>query len=160
MNGFMFGGYLMRRALEVAWLSAYRFGRAPAIFVGIDDVVFRKPVEVGKIVEYVGRVVYAADDGSLRVFVEAHKLSIRTGRREQTNDFHFIFRVQDPSGSPGQAVSVASGRAATAKQGGVEEGTAQSRQVQPESYEEGMLWLEGRRRWLNQMSTRTPSKDL
>jgi hypothetical protein len=30
----------------VAWLSAYRFARRPATFVGLDDVVFKKPVEV------------------------------------------------------------------------------------------------------------------
>jgi acyl-coenzyme A thioesterase 9 len=92
MNGFMFGGYLMRRALEVAWLSAYRFARQPPTFVGLDDVVFRKPVEVGRLVEYIGRVVYAGEDGSLRVIVKAHRLSLRTGRTDPTNQFHFIFR--------------------------------------------------------------------
>ena len=91
-NGFMFGGYLMRRALEVAWLSAYRFARQPPTFVGLDDVVFRKPVEVGRLVEYIGRVVYAGEDGSLRVIVKAHRLSLRTGRTDPTNQFHFIFR--------------------------------------------------------------------
>ena len=126
MNGFMFGGYLMRKALEVAWLSAYRFTRTPPTFAGLDDVVFRKPVEVGKLVEYVGRVVYTAEDGSLRVFVEAHKLSLRTGQRDPTNEFHFVFRTrQDEHTSGGSALI-----------------------VQPETYEEGMLYLEGRRRWL------------
>ena len=47
MNGFMFGGYLMRRALEVGWLSAFKFGGRPTSFAGLDDVVFRRPVEVG-----------------------------------------------------------------------------------------------------------------
>ena len=120
MNSFMFGGYLMRRALEVAWLSAYRFARRPATFVGLDDVVFKKPVEVGRLVEYVGRVVYAGEDNSLRVVVKAHRLSLRTGRTEPTNQFHFVFR------SSGEPLS-----------------------VQPDTYEEGMLYLEGRRRWLN-----------
>lgn len=46
MNGFMFGGFLMRRALEVGWLSAYRVAKQPPAFAGLDDVVFRKPVEV------------------------------------------------------------------------------------------------------------------
>ena len=32
---------------QVAWLSAYRFARQPPTFVGLDDVVFKKPVEVG-----------------------------------------------------------------------------------------------------------------
>ena len=95
-------------------------------FLSWSDVVFRKPVEVGKLVEYVGRVVYTAEDGSLRVFVEAHKLSLRTGQRDPTNEFHFVFRTrQDEHASGGVALT-----------------------VQPETYEEGMLYLEGRRRWL------------
>lgn len=81
--------------------------------------------QVGKLVELVGRVVYIGDDGSLRVCVEAHKVSLRTdGSREFTNEFHFIFRAS------GGAVS------------------SMPDQVQPETYEEGMLYLEGRRRWL------------
>ena len=114
----------MRRALEVAWLSAYRVARQPPAFAGLDDVVFKKPVEVGKLVEYVGRVVYVGDDGSLRVCVEAHKVSIRTGVRDFTNEFHFIFSAS----SADQRVP----------------------DVQPESYEEMMLYLEGRRRWVNE----------
>jgi acyl-coenzyme A thioesterase 9 len=120
----MFGGYLMRRALEVAWLSAYRFAKSPPVFTGLDDVVFRKPVEVGSLVEYIGRVVYTAD-GFLRVAVEAHKLSLRTDEREFTNEFHFIFHVS--AEKSGEAVP----------------------EVYPETYEEGMMYLEGRRRWLN-----------
>lgn len=114
----------MRRALEVAWLSAYRVARQPPAFAGLDDVVFKKPVEVGKLVEYVGRVVYVGDDGSLRVCVEAHKVSLRTGVRDFTNEFHFIFRADGADGMPDG--------------------------IQPETYEEGMLYLEGRRRWLNE----------
>ena len=146
----------MRRALEVAWLSAYRFARTPPTFAGLDDVrappprlaprrrlrggprlaacsfwqvVFKKPVEVGRLVEYIGRVVYAADDGSLRVTVEAHKVSLRTGAREPTNQFHFIFRRKASGTSPPPLI------------------------VQPDTYEEGMLYLEGRRRWLNDGGT-------
>ena len=77
-------------------------------------------MQVGRLVEYVGRVVYAAEDGSLRVNVKAHRLSLRTGRCDPANQFHFIFS------SSGRLLS-----------------------VQPETYEEGMLYLEGRRRWLN-----------
>jgi hypothetical protein len=47
---------------------------------------------VGKIVEFVGRVNFVSPDGaSLRVFVEAAHVSLRTGRREATADFHFVF---------------------------------------------------------------------
>ena len=131
MNGYMFGGYLMRRALEVGWLSAYRFFRSPPAFAGLDEVVFNKPVEMGDVIELVGRGVYASEtceDETLRVFVEANKLSLSSGRREATNVFHFIFRPPRPStGEHGRP----------------------RRAVLPDTYEEGMLYLEGRRRWLN-----------
>ena len=158
----------MRRALEIAWLSAYRFAKRPPTFAGLDDVVFRKPVEVGRLVEYIGRVVYAAEDGvasivdagagggdgdggdgasgdgaggdgaggdhettsttSLRVCVEAHKVNLATGEREPTNEFHFIFRVP------------------------CEQGASTPVPI-PQTYEEGMLYLEGRRRWQNEASS-------
>ena len=164
----VFGGYLMRKALEVGWLSAYKFLRVPPVFAGLDEVVFNKPVEIGTIIELVGRVrrplrqpraqrlahvpcddvlcsrpdsvvgvgaqaVYASEDcetETVRVFVEAQRLSLASGRREATNVFHFIFRPPEA-----RATSSSTPRP--------------RRAVQPETYEEGMLYLEGRRRWLN-----------
>jgi len=128
-NGYMFGGYLMRRALEVAWLSAFKHGRRPLRFGGLDDVTFSKPVVVGKIVEFVGRVAFVAPDGrTLRVFVEAEHVSLRTGRREATCDFHFVFLC---NGADGDA-----------------EDCPPAPQVEPVTYEETLLFLEGRRRWV------------
>ena len=50
-NGFMFGGYVVRRALEVGWLAAYKCVRHPPSFGGVDDVLFLKPVRVGSLLE-------------------------------------------------------------------------------------------------------------
>ena len=121
MNGFMFGGYIMRRALEVGWLSAYRFTKRPPRFVGLDDVAFKKPVPVGSLIEFVARVAYAADNGEIRVHVKAERVSLRSGRREMTNQLNFT--MVDP-----------------------EADAADLPRVKPESYEEGMVYLEGRRR--------------
>ena len=33
------------------------------------------PLQVGRLVEYIGRVVYAGEDNSLRVVVKAHRLA-------------------------------------------------------------------------------------
>ena len=145
MNGYMFGGYLMRRAYEVAWLSAYRFGRAPPNFAGLDDVSFNTPIELGAIIELIGRAVYAAEDETLRVCVEAHKLSLRTGKREPANLFHFIFRPSATAEPPESAP----GGVDTLRQ---DVPPVYRREVLPETYEEGMLYLEGRRRWLNSLS--------
>ena len=120
MNGFMFGGYIMRRALEVGWLSAYRFTKRPPRFVGLDDVAFKKPVPVGSLIEFVARVAYAADNGEIRVHVKAERVSLRSGRREMTNQLNFTF--------------------------GADADAADLPTVRPDTYEEGMVYLEGRRR--------------
>ena len=49
MNGYIFGGFLMRRALEIAWLSAHKHCGRAARFGGLDDVVFSKPVLIALI---------------------------------------------------------------------------------------------------------------
>ena len=144
-NGFMFGGYVARRALEVGWLSAFRCCRHPPSFGGVDDILFLRPVRVGCVLEYTGRVVYASTDGSMRVYVEAHTLDLRTGAREQTNEFHLVFHANERV-LPGGASTLGDAH------GGATTGAAPSPEVhpgmQPDTYEEAMLYLEGRRRWL------------
>ena len=69
---------------------------------------------VGKIVEFVGRVNFVSPDGaSLRVFVEAAHVSLRTGQREATADFHFVFHS-----GPEKMSSVISGEAVGGGDGG------------------------------------------
>ena len=58
MNGYIFGGFLMRRALEVAWLSAHKHCGRAARFGGLDDVVFSKPVLIALIASDCSRSRY------------------------------------------------------------------------------------------------------
>jgi len=122
-HGYVFGGYLLRRSLEAAWLSAYKHCGRPAVFAGADDVTFGRPVEVGKVIEVSSRVAFVDPDGStIRVFVDVNHISLETGKLEPTCEFHFVFHPQP--GSP------------------------RTPQVQPVTYAQTLLWLEGRRRWL------------
>ena len=82
--------------------------------------------------------------------VEAHKLSLRTGKREPANLFHFIFRPAAAAAPPGSA-----GGVDTLRQ---DVPPVCRREVLPETYEEGMLYLEGRRRWLNSLSEQAQTK--
>lgn len=123
-NGHMFGGYLLRRALEAAWLSAYKHTKHQMDFVGMDDVTFGRPVEVGKIVEISSRVAFVEPDGAtMRVFVDVNHISLISGQLEPTCEFHFVFRA--PAGMP-----------------------VRTPQVQPVTYAQTLMWLESRRRWL------------
>eukprot|EP00966_Prymnesium_polylepis_P092248 2135696-Prymnesium_polylepis.1 len=103
----------------------------------------------------------------MRVYVEAHTLDLRTGSREQTNEFHIVFNATQPVAVVDAASSDAplltqpmSATAVAAPPRGVGDGMvgAEARGpgaapplhpgMQPSSYEEAMLYLEGRRRWL------------
>lgn len=123
-NGHMFGGYLLRRALEAAWLSAYKHTKHPMVFAGMDDVTFGRPVEVGKIVEISSRVAFVDPEGStMRVFVDVNHISLKSGRLEPRCEFHFVF-------VPPEGLMV------------------RTPQVQPVTYAQTLMWLESRRRWL------------
>ncbi len=51
LSGKIFGGYIIRLAYELGWLTAYRFlqGKFPKC-TQIDDIQFLGPVEIGSIV--------------------------------------------------------------------------------------------------------------
>jgi len=125
IHGNMFGGYLMRKAFELAYICAARFNSdSRPEFVGFDDVFFRKPVNVGDFWTYTALVVFAGA-GAIRVRVEAHIEDVVADSEEATNEFFFVFRPSEQ---------------------------AKQLRIVPHTYEEAMLWLEGRRRWLDQSS--------
>lgn len=45
----IFGGFLMRKAYELAWATACSFGGSRPYVVTVDDIMFQKPVEVGSL---------------------------------------------------------------------------------------------------------------
>lgn len=46
MHGRIFGGFLMRRAFEIAFSTAYVFGGIRPLFLEVDHVDFRRPVSM------------------------------------------------------------------------------------------------------------------
>ena len=46
--GRVFGGFLMRRAFELAFSTCYVFAGARPHFLAIDEVTFKLPVEIGE----------------------------------------------------------------------------------------------------------------
>jgi acyl-coenzyme A thioesterase 9 len=61
----IFGGFLMRRAFELAFSTAYIFGGARPLFLEVDDVSFASPVDVGDLLVFNSRVLYT-DTGRLK----------------------------------------------------------------------------------------------
>jgi acyl-CoA hydrolase len=54
--GFVFGGFLIRRAFELAFATAYLFCGSPPLFVECEKVDFYRPVELGNLVRLKAKV--------------------------------------------------------------------------------------------------------
>ncbi|ORZ37575.1 HotDog domain-containing protein [Catenaria anguillulae PL171] len=125
IHNFIFGGYLMRQAFEVAYTTASVFCKGHPVFLAMDDIWFRKPVPIGSILRFDSRVVYsrAPTNTSFQVMVTAEVIDIKTGTRDTTNVFHYTFGLDKAKNSH------------------------QLPQVLPRTYEESMNYLEGKRKW-------------
>jgi acyl-coenzyme A thioesterase 9 len=53
----MFGGFLMREALEHAWITAYMFCKENPTIVRADEIVFKQAVPVGSVLKFNSKVI-------------------------------------------------------------------------------------------------------
>eukprot|EP00056_Hartaetosiga_gracilis_P000086 m.35805 g.35805 ORF g.35805 m.35805 type:complete len:464 (+) comp10049_c0_seq2:111-1502(+) len=118
----IFGGYLMREAFELAWMTADIIAEEHPIFLSVDDISFKYPVEIGSILQLSSVVTYTGGDKSraMQVAVDAEIINPNTGETKLTNSFNFTFAT------PSKTVTVL-----------------------PRTYAEGMRYLEGRRLYQN-----------
>ncbi|XP_065560986.1 acyl-coenzyme A thioesterase 9, mitochondrial-like isoform X2 [Artemia franciscana] len=111
----IFGGFLMRVACELAWANAYVFSKCMPRMLHIDDILFRKPVEVGSLLYLASQVAYVYGNRMV-VRVSAEVVNAESGKHDLTNNFYFILEVD-----------------------------REVPKVMPKSYEEAMIFLDGRR---------------
>jgi len=120
----IFGGYLMREAFELAWNITYLFCRKKPKFISMDHMYFYKPVEIGSIISFTGTVVYTVDK-SLMVEVVTEVIRPKSGETQVTNVCYFTFNALDYSGNLQQVPLIL-----------------------PHSYEEGLKYLDGAKRFI------------
>lgn len=108
----IFGGFLMRRAFELAFANAYVFGGARPRFLEVDDISFDSPVDVGDLLVFNSRVLYTQPGGGfLGDYVEDHEgqplvmMEVEAwvtvpekADARVSNIFHFTFSL--PKGTP------------------------------------------------------------
>lgn len=102
----IFGGFLMRRACELAYSTAYVFGGARPIFLEVDQVSFSIPVNVGDLTNFNAKVVYTNVKDELQDFdhfkgqsqiatisveVEAWIIDPEQATAKLSNQFYFTF---------------------------------------------------------------------
>ncbi|XP_022085419.1 acyl-coenzyme A thioesterase 9, mitochondrial-like [Acanthaster planci] len=114
----IFGGFLMRQALELAYANAAVYSRRRPIFKSVDSIQFRKPVEVGDLLYLSSQIAYT-ERNYMQLRVHAEVVDPKTGERDTTNVFHFTVKSNGPVPP-----------------------------VQPKTYGESMLFLNGRRHFL------------
>ncbi|EME26588.1 acyl-Coenzyme A thioesterase, mitochondrial precursor [Galdieria sulphuraria] len=117
MYGFTFGGVLMRRAYELAFVNNYLAFQQRPIAVEVGDISFIKSVPVGSILELHSSVVYTKDTYQV-VLVDAmvNNLMHDPPTKERTNTFNFVLKTGKPV-----------------------------KKIFPISYEESMKYISGRR---------------
>ncbi|KAI8801508.1 HotDog domain-containing protein [Cladochytrium replicatum] len=128
IHNFIFGGYLMRLAYELAYVDALAFSKSRPYFIALDDIIFRKPVPIGSVLHLKAQIVYSSNLSEPSKNANTFQVSVRatvedplTGTREHTNTFHFTFATK-----------------------------AECAQVLPRSYDESMQFIEGKRRLVYQ----------
>ncbi|KAG2182993.1 hypothetical protein INT44_005974 [Umbelopsis vinacea] len=131
----IFGGYLMRRAYELAFADASVFLKSRcANLLSMDEVIFQRPVHVGSLLKLTSHIVYAEGypHRSFQVRVVAEVADIEKDLLEVTNVFYFTLSTRDPNGNRSD------------EHPNTEEPAV--RRILPHTYGESMLWLEGKRR--------------
>ncbi|XP_060582769.1 acyl-coenzyme A thioesterase 9, mitochondrial-like isoform X2 [Ruditapes philippinarum] len=112
----IFGGFLMRKAFELAFANASLFCKSRPHIEVVDDIAFKKSVEVGSFLFLSSEIVYTLDT-RLLIKVHAEVVNPFDESRETTNDFYFVFNTRD----------------------------VKVRRVIPKTYAESMLYLDGKR---------------
>ncbi|EGD76244.1 hypothetical protein PTSG_11662 [Salpingoeca rosetta] len=118
----IFGGFIMREAFEIGWMTAVLAVKDHPFLLAVDDISFQHPVEIGSLLTFSSMITYAPgnDSRALQVDVRAEVISPTTGQSKVTNTFHFTFSAPHPTVPT----------------------------VLPRTYEESMWYLDGRRRFL------------
>ncbi|CAL5386145.1 unnamed protein product [Camellia sinensis] len=97
IHGRIFGGFLMHRAFELAFSTAYVFAGMMPCFLEVDHVDFLKPVDVGDLLRLTSCVLYTeletTDQPLINVEVVAHVTRPELRSSEVSNTFYFSFTV-------------------------------------------------------------------
>ncbi|XP_065619875.1 acyl-coenzyme A thioesterase 2, chloroplastic [Quercus suber] len=98
LHGRIFGGFLMHRAFELAFSTAYAFAGIVPSFLEVDHVDFYKPVDVGDFLRFKSCVLYTEIDNPdqplIYVEVVAHVTRPEMRSSVVSNTFYFTFTVR------------------------------------------------------------------
>ena len=88
----IFGGYLMRQALELSAIMARIYVRGLPTLKGISDISFLQPVKVTAILQLTAHVVYTAHN-YLQLMIVAENWEPNSGELTTTNIFYLTYKA-------------------------------------------------------------------
>ncbi|KAL5562265.1 hypothetical protein UlMin_032012 [Ulmus minor] len=98
IHGRIFGGFLMQRAFELAFSTAYAFAGLVPYFLEVDHVDFLRPVDVGDFLRFKSCVLFTElhnpDQPLINIEVVAHVTRPELRSSEVSNTFYFTFTVR------------------------------------------------------------------
>ncbi|KAJ8774752.1 hypothetical protein K2173_017198 [Erythroxylum novogranatense] len=98
IHGTIFGGFLMRKAFELAFSNTYAFAGVPPQFVEVDHIDFLKPVDVGNFLRLKSCVLYTELEHPSKPLIKVEVIAQVTRPElrviEESNKFYFTFTVQ------------------------------------------------------------------
>lgn len=119
-NFMIFGGYLLKSTFELAFACAAAFSHCRPVFLSLDPSTFQEPVPVGSVLYARAAVVYTEPSDPhgtrIQVSVQTRVRNVEHEQKKETGTFNYTFHVDN------------------------------SVRVAPWSYDDYMLWIDGRRR--------------
>lgn len=111
----VFGGFIMRQAMELSWALGYLFSKYRPKLKSISNITFNRPIEVSSLIRMHAHVVFSQLQ-YFQITVYAETWDASSGKNATTNAFHFTYEVPE-----------------------------QVQEVFPRSYHEAMMYIDGRR---------------
>ena len=95
LSGRIFGGFLMRRAFELAFSACYLHGGSRPHFLELEKVVFVTPVDIGDLLRLVAHVTYSEMEPTPLVHIEVVASVVNPEDRTAvvSNVFNFTFAL-------------------------------------------------------------------
>lgn len=125
----VFGGFIMRQATELSWVLALLFSKYRPELKHISDINFHKPIDVNSLIRMNAYVVYTQMQ-YVQISVYAETFNGNTGDVNTTNEFHFTYII--PEIVP---------------------------EVVPRTYHEAMMYLDGKRHFMEVFNEENQLKD-
>ncbi|XP_060527760.1 acyl-coenzyme A thioesterase 9, mitochondrial-like isoform X2 [Cylas formicarius] len=123
LHNTVFGGFIMRHATELSWVLGYKYSKYRPVLKSISDISFKKPIAVNSLIQMHSTMVYTFQN-YMQILVLAEVYNPLTGKSDTTNAFHFTLQAPE-----------------------------KVNEVIPLSYHEAMMYIDGRRHFMNIMDS-------